>query len=47
MKHHEHVEDIKLSNDGKKIFSEGVVFDTLVEENYVFAVDNFSKEDIK
>ena len=42
-----HVEDIKLSNDGKKIFSEGVVFDTLVEENDVFAVANVSKEDIK
>ena len=27
-----HVEDIKLSNDGKKIFREGVVFDTFVEE---------------
>ena len=42
-----HVEDIKLSNGGKKIFREGVVFDTFVEENDVFAVANFSKEDIK
>ena len=42
-----HVEDIKPSNNGKKIFREGVVFDTFVEENDVFAVANFSKEDIK
>ena len=43
-----HVEDIKLSNENKKKFKDGIVFDTFDTENSdVLAVCNFGKKDIK
>ena len=41
-----HVEDIKLSNENKKKFKDGIVFDTFDIENLdVLAVCNFGKKD--
>ena len=42
-----HVEDIKLSNENKKKFREGVVFDTFDDQNAdIFAVVNVGKVDV-
>ena len=41
-----HVEDIKLSNENKKKFKDGIVFDTFdIENSDVLAVCNFGKKD--